>query len=147
MLRLSWLVIFVPLLLFRYGQRNFDPHSIVEGGVLFLITCVVVMIGVVRSLYLLPALAINMYDGLTKVWRQSRGEFERLLVDGLARLPYLLLLDLLDRLVVSYSSVFWKAAIGGTEAIVYLFAEATAVAAIALAYQHSTKQRGVVRGS
>ena len=148
LLRLSWLIILVPAAIMAFARRGFDHHLVLEGGVLFLVTCVALTIGIVRSLYVLPALAIGKYEGLRKEWRQSRGQFERLIaLVALARLPYLLALDLLDRLAMPYSVVAWKATIAGVQSIVYLFGQATAVAAIALAYDHTVKLRTSTGGS
>jgi hypothetical protein len=57
----------------------------------------------------------------------------------LARLPYLLAIDLIDRLILPYSDRAFTAVMRGSQCLVYLFGEATIVAAIALAYRHAAQ--------
>jgi hypothetical protein len=137
---LVWVMMLVPGWLINLGAKDFDHHLQLEAGVLLLLQFVAIVICVVRSVFIFPAVATDSYHGLALEWSRSKGRFERLLMlMVLVRLPYLLVIDMLDRLIHPYSPFVLTALLTLSQSVVYLLAEAISVAAITLAYRHTAE--------
>jgi hypothetical protein len=139
-LKLSWLALFPAVFLFHRAQVNFDRHLVLETIIGLLALTVVILILSTRPLLLLPAVALNAYAGLAAGWRQSRGAFEQLLaLIAMARLPYFLLLDILDRILTANpTAIGFRAALALAQLLIFLLSEATAVGVIADSYRRLT---------
>jgi hypothetical protein len=115
----AWTVTLVPALLMRLGTRNFDWPLVFEGGFLLFAVFVAILVGLIRLLFIFPAIALGRYRGVATAWRQSKGSFERLAaLELLARLPYLLAIDLIDRLILPYSDRAFTAVMRGSQCLV-----------------------------
>jgi hypothetical protein len=79
----------MPYLLLRYGQRNFDNQISLLGETAAMLGLGIYAIAYVRLAFLFPAIAIGRYAGLRAAWKQTAGNFERLVaVIVLTVLPY-----------------------------------------------------------
>lgn len=134
--QLVWVILAVPIILLLYAQRNFDRSLRFDAAAMLLALFVGIVVCLTRTLYVFPAIAAGRYRGIGVAWRQSKCSFERLaLLEIIARAPWLMTIALIDRTVFPWSPAAWKLAVGAAEAILYLFAEATAIGAIALAWR------------
>ena len=79
----------VPYLLLRYGQRNFDSQISLFGETEMMLGLGIYALAYVRLAFVFPAIAIGRYAGLRDAWKQTAGNFERLVaVIVLAVLPW-----------------------------------------------------------
>ena len=79
----------MPYVLLRYGQRNFDNHISLFGETAAMLGLGIYAIAYVRLAFLFPVIAIGRYAGLRDAWKQTAGNFERLVaVIVLTALPY-----------------------------------------------------------
>jgi hypothetical protein len=79
----------IPYVVLRYGQRNFDNQIALLGGAAMMLGLGVYVIGYVRLAFVFPAIAIGKYAGIRAAWRQTAGNIERLAaILVLAFLPY-----------------------------------------------------------
>jgi hypothetical protein len=79
----------MPYVLLRYGQRNFDNHISLLGETAAMLGLGIYAIAYVRLAFLFPVIAIGRYAGLRDAWKQTAGNFERLVaVIVLTALPY-----------------------------------------------------------
>jgi hypothetical protein len=78
----------MPYVILRYGQRNFDSQITLLGGAAAMLGLGIYAIGYVRLAFVFPAIAIGRY-GIRAAWRQTAGNLERLAaILVLAFLPY-----------------------------------------------------------
>ncbi len=79
----------IPYVVLRYGQRNFDKQIELLGGAAMMLGLGVYVIGYVRLAFVFPAIAIGKYAGIRDAWKQTAGNIERLAaILVLAFLPY-----------------------------------------------------------
>jgi len=79
----------IPYVILRYGQRNFDSQITLLGGAAAVLGLGIYTIGYVRLAFIFPAIAIGKYAGVRAAWRQTAGNIERLAAMlVLAFLPY-----------------------------------------------------------
>jgi hypothetical protein len=79
----------MPYVIFRYGQRNFDSQISLFGGTIMMLGLGVYVIAYVRLAFVFPAIAIGRYAGIREAWKQTAGNIERLAaILLLAFLPY-----------------------------------------------------------
>ena len=79
----------IPYVILRYGQRNFDSQISLLGGSAAMLGLGIYTIGYVRLAFVFPAIAIGKYCGIRAAWRQTAGNIERLAaMTVLAFLPY-----------------------------------------------------------
>jgi len=79
----------MPYVILRYGQQNFDNQISLFGGTAMMLGLGTYVIAYVRLAFLFPAIAIGRYAGVRDVWKQTAGNFERLVaVIVLTVLPY-----------------------------------------------------------
>jgi hypothetical protein len=132
----SCLTLAFPVFAARLALRGFNHDLQVAAGLLLLWTLVAIVVCVIRLLFVFPAIATNSYQGLTTAWKQTKGNFETLalLYTGI-KLPYLLMLAILDAFVEPYSPFILKAMIMSVQCLILLLSQATTVGMIALAYK------------
>jgi hypothetical protein len=136
----SWLVVLLPIyLLMKLAIRSLDPQLRLAAGLLIIASLFVVAICLTRSLFVLPALAVNQYKGLSAAWRLSKCSLERLLaLEAIVHLPYLVALAVLAGFTEPYYPLAYRAAVNIAQCIAWMFGQAFVVGAIALAYQHAS---------
>ena len=79
----------LPFVLLRYGQRNFDNQISLFGGSVMMLGLGLYAIGYVRLAFVFPAIAIGRYAGIREAWKQTAGNIERLAaILVLTFLPY-----------------------------------------------------------
>jgi hypothetical protein len=79
----------IPFVILRYGQRNFDNQIVLFGGAATMLGLGIYAIGYVRLAFVFPAIAIGRYAGIRAAWKQTAGNIERLAaILLLAFLPY-----------------------------------------------------------
>ncbi len=79
----------IPYVVLRYGQRNFDNQIALLGEAATMLGLGVYVIGYVRLAFVFPAIAIGRYAGIRDAWKQTAGNIERLAaILVLAFLPY-----------------------------------------------------------
>jgi hypothetical protein len=79
----------IPFVILRYGQRNFDNQISLFGGTAMMLGVGIYAIGYVRMAFIFPAIAIRKYAGVRAAWQQTVGNIERLAaILVLAFLPY-----------------------------------------------------------
>ena len=79
----------IPFVIFRYGQRSFDSQISLFGGTIMMLGLGVYVIAYVRLAFVFPAIAIGRYAGIREAWKQTAGNIERLAaILVLAFLPY-----------------------------------------------------------
>jgi hypothetical protein len=137
---LSWLFVLLPLYELRQlAIRSLNFELGLMSDILTVAGLLVLAICLTRSLYVLPALAVNQYKGLVAIWRLTKCSLERLLVlEALAHLPYLVALWILAGLTKPYYPLVERAAVNIAESIAWMFGQAFIVGTIALAYKHSS---------
>jgi hypothetical protein len=135
----AWLLIIPPLLLARLGLKYFDSNLALEGLLVGLWTIVAIAVCVVRSMLVLPAIALGRYPGLAEAWRLTRGNFERLgILQTVLRGPSLLVIAYLDQIVAPYAPLALKASFIVLECALFWISEAAVVAMLALVYRIRT---------
>jgi hypothetical protein len=79
----------LPFVVVRYGQRNFDNQIALLGGAIATLGLGVYLVVYLRLAFVFPAIAIGRYPGLRASWKQTAGNIERLAaIIVLAFLPY-----------------------------------------------------------
>jgi hypothetical protein len=79
----------MPFVVVRYGQRNFDNQIALLGGVVMMLGLGCYVIGYLRLAFVFPAIAIGRYSGISAAWKQTAGNIERLAaIIVLSYLPY-----------------------------------------------------------
>jgi hypothetical protein len=141
--QLVWVLLVLPALLVYYAQQNFEPTLMFDGVILLLALFIAIVIGMTRTLYIFPALAVGRYQGIGAAWRQSRCSFERLLtLELLARAPWAILIALLSGSVFDWSPLAAQLTVTVFVSILAVLEEATSVGAIALAWRWRIGESG-----
>ncbi|MGB8684162.1 MAG: hypothetical protein WCD12_14840 [Candidatus Binatus sp.] len=79
----------IPFVVVRYGQRNFESQITLLGETGMMLGIGLYVIGYVRLAFVFPAIAIGRYAGIRAAWRQTAGNIERLAaIIVLTLLPY-----------------------------------------------------------
>jgi len=79
----------LPYVLVRYGQRNFDGEIRLLGETGMMLGLGIYVVAYVRLAFVFPAIAIGRYAGIRAAWKQTAGNLERLAaILVLAVLPY-----------------------------------------------------------
>ncbi len=82
----------IPYVVLRYGQRNFDYQVTMLGETAAMLGLGIYAIAYVRLAFVFPAIAIGRYAGIRNAWKQTAGNIERLAaILVLAYLPYLII--------------------------------------------------------
>lgn len=139
----SWLVVIVPLyLLGRFARRTFDHQLAIAAGILMVGGFFALAICLIRSLFILPAAALNQYKGIAAAWRLSKCSLERLLaLEVIVHLPYAIALMALARVNEPYYPLADRTSIAVAQCIAWMFGQAFVAGGIALAYQHARAAR------
>jgi hypothetical protein len=120
----------------RLASHSFHYDLQMAAGLLLLWTLGAIAVCIIRLQLMFPAIAIDKYPGLAASWKQTQGYFETIaLLNTTVRVPYLLIILLLDGLVEPYSPFILKAAIITGQCMVYLLSEASVVGMLALVYE------------
>jgi len=79
----------IPYVILRYGQRNFDNQISLFGGTIMMLGLGIYGIAYVRLAFVFPAIATGRYAGVRDSWKQTAGNIERLAaILVLSFLPY-----------------------------------------------------------
>ena len=71
-------IVGIPYVILRYGQRNFDTQITLAGETAMMLGLGIYAIAYVRLAFVFPAIAIGRYGGLRDAWKQTAGNLERL---------------------------------------------------------------------
>jgi hypothetical protein len=111
--------------------------SDLTGLLVSLWTLVAIAVCVVRSMLVLPAIALGRYRGHAEAWRLTRGAFERLgLLQTVVRGPFLVVIAYLDQIVAPYAPLALKGSFIVLECALFWISEAAVVAMLALVYRN-----------
>jgi len=84
----------LPYVILRYGQRNFDTQITLAGETAAILGLGIYVIAYVRLAFVFPAIAIGRYAGVRVAWKQTAGNIERLAaILVLAVLPWWIVRD------------------------------------------------------
>ena len=79
----------IPFVLLRYGQRNSDNQLMAFGSAACFVGLGIYVIGYLRLALVFPAIAIGRYPGISAAWKQTAGNLERIAaIILLSYLPY-----------------------------------------------------------
>src|SRR5208283_4102728 len=63
-------IVGIPYVILRYGQRNFDTQITLAGETAMMLGLGIYAIAYVRLAFVFPAIAIGRYGGLRDAWKQ-----------------------------------------------------------------------------
>lgn len=125
----------IPFVLLRYGQRSSDSQLMAVGGAACLMGLGIYVVGYLRLALVFPAIAIGRYPGISAAWKQTAGNLERIAaIILLSYLPYWLV----QQAFGWYTGYHPPGVIEATRGIVEMLLvglATTAVAGPALAYK------------
>lgn len=82
-------VVGIPFVLMRYGQRNSDSQLMAVGGAACFMGLGIYVIVYLRLALAFPAIALGRYPGISAAWKQTAGNLERIAaIILLSYLPY-----------------------------------------------------------
>jgi hypothetical protein len=82
-------IVGLPYVLLRYGQRNFEREIALLGETGMMLGLGIYVILYVRMAFVFPAIALGRYAGIREAWKQTAGNIERLAaILVLTYLPY-----------------------------------------------------------
>lgn len=125
----------MPYVIIRYGQRNFDNQITLLGETAAMLAIGIYAIAYVRLAFVFPAIAIGRYAGIRNAWEQTAGNIERLAaILVLAYLPYLIIRQAFEWYMGYHPPGVIEAFRGCIDMLLVALAT-TALAAPALAYK------------